>query len=192
MRAAVQCRPVAAPLRGAAAGRCLLCKSTACGVAATLQLHRRNVPCAAAPRRQGRRGLQPCVGQDIAPSAGALPLVPGGRVRRVALNTSLASRAVYGRPADQLPAGQLRYNWYLAAVGGTTRRYIIASRPARRWGRCEGAGAVGSRSTFGQRRGRKKAPRRGTDASRGKCRLYGYKGVLGGAVGLLRGIPQCL
>ena len=107
--------PGAAPLRGAAAGRCLLCKGTACGAAATLQLHRRNVPCAAAPRRQGRRGLQPCGGQDIAPSAGALPLVPGGRVRRVALNTSLASRAVNGRPADQLPAGQLRYNWYLAA-----------------------------------------------------------------------------
>lgn len=111
----LQCRPVAAPLRGAAAGRCLLCKGTACGVAATLQLHRRNVPCAAAPRRQGRRGLQPCGWQDIAPSAGALPLVPGGRVRRVALNTSLASRAVNGRPADQLPVGQLRYNWYLAA-----------------------------------------------------------------------------
>ena len=43
-----------------------------------MQLHRRNVPRAAAPRRQGRRGLQPCGGQDIAPSAGALPLVPGG------------------------------------------------------------------------------------------------------------------
>lgn len=80
------------PAQWGSSGRCLLCKGTACGGAATMQLHRRNVPSAAAPRRQGRRGLQPCGGQDIAPSAGALPLVPGGRVRRVALNTSLASR----------------------------------------------------------------------------------------------------
>lgn len=104
------------PAQGGSSGRCLLRLGAACGGnAATLQMHRRNVPCAAAPRRQGRRGLQPYGGQDIAPSAGALPLVPGGRVRRVALNTSLASRAVNGRPADQLPEGQLRYNWYLAA-----------------------------------------------------------------------------
>lgn len=66
------------PAQWGSSGRCLLCKGTACGGAATMQLHRRNVPSAAAPRRQGRRGLQPCGGQDIAPSAGALPLVPGG------------------------------------------------------------------------------------------------------------------
>lgn len=84
------------------------------------------------------------------------PLCRAGGCSRVALNTSLASRAVNGRPADQLPAGQLRYNWYLAAEGGTTRRYHIAPRPARRWGRCEGAGAVGWRSTFGRGEGAKK------------------------------------